>query len=500
MLPGAATAPPGAYAPVPTVPRLAPHQIRALEKHRSLRYSANLSPTGCGKTLPAAYRLLDLVPPRRALIVAPQQGIGTVEKPGAWPRLLSRLNPRWQIKLLVGTRAVRHARLREPHHIGIINYEGLQVLGDDLVRVGGYGVFLPDEVHRCKNAASMTSRACGAIAAQMDYVVGLTGSPILENPIDLYGIYRAIYPAMFGPDFYAWRGRYFDWRSDVDEDGHREYPRWHPRPGAMEVLASAVGAVSFYAGHEVWADFPKMNEVDPVYAELPPPVRALYNQFRQETEVGLSTGTITLDNIRPRLLKMCQLTAGWVYDAAHRALPIGRCTKAEALSELIDEIKGEPTTIWAVHPPDMTLIQTHLQRFGRRVRYGTIYGETPQAERQDTINAFNAGKLNVLVAHPLCVGELIDLEEQHDIRFSRTWSSTQFVQSRGRGRRASSRHSSVNYYEILARDTIDEGIYYALRAKGSYLSTLLKYANFDRAEEAARAAAEAAAEAEAATA
>lgn len=476
-----------------TVPALAPHQARALEWHRRLRYSANLSPTGTGKTLPAAYRLADLVPPHRGLVLAPQQVLGTPARPGAWPRLLHRLRPDWKIRWLTGTRDQRRKSLASPHHIGLLNPEGLQVLGTDLLAIGRYGVLIGDEVHRSKNPSSATSRIWGALASEMQYVIGLSGSPLLESPVDLFGTFRAIYPQMFGDDFYGWRAQYFELKSVVDEDGHHTYPRWVPRPGTMEILGAAVRSVSFFCGYEdlPWADFPKGIDVDPIYVELDDEVRAVYDDIRDEVERGLTEDLFTSDNVRPRLLKMLQLTAGWMYDPAHRAVPVGRCTKATALADLVDEFRNEPFVVWAVHAPDMTLAARALDRFRGRVRYGIVYGDTPHEERQDILNAYNAGKLNGLIAHPTCLGEAVDLEEMHDVRMTRTWSANQYHQSRGRGRRASSRHDRVLYYEILARDTIDEGIRHSLRGKVSYLSLLLKHAGFVGADtEAAEADAE----------
>ncbi len=471
--------------PVATgVPTLGAHQEAALAWHRRLRYSANISPTGTGKSLPAACRLSDLVPPHRALLIAPQQVLGTPERPGAWPRLFHRLRPDWKLQWLTGERHKRHKAIMAPHHIGMINPEGLAVLGTELVDVGRYGVILGDEVHRSRNPASTTSRIWGALAAEAEYVIGLSGSPLLESPVDLFGIFRAIYPQMFGDDFYAWRGRYFEMRSDPDEDGYHAYPRWCPREGTMAILGSAIRSISYYCSYEdlPWKDFPTGIDAPPVYVDLPEPVRGVYEDIKEEVSRGLTDGLFTSENIRPRLLKMLQLTSGWMYDNDHNALPVGECTKAAALASLVDEFKGEPFVVWAVHPPDMTLAARAIDRFRGKVRYGIVYGDTPQGERQDILNAFNSGKINGLIAHPTCLGEAVDLEEAHDVRMTRTWSANQWHQSRGRGRRASSRHDRVIYYEILARDTIDEGIRHSLRGKVSYLSLLLKHAGFAGAD------------------
>lgn len=467
---------------------LGAHQVAALEFHRGLRYSANLSALGTGKSAPTAARLNDLIPPRRGLVVSTAAMVGTRQHPGPWYYTLKRTNPHWTIEFLTGRKEERFKAINRPHHIGLINYEGLLVLGSDLIDVGRYGVLVLDEAHRLKSPSSMTSRASAALAKYADYIIGLTGSPILESPIDLYGVYRSIHPDMFGDDFVAWRDRFFEYKSEVDADGHHAYPKWLPKPGALEILASAVKAISFRVTHDQlpW-DFPAEVSVEPVMVELKGKAREAYNRLKEDCEVGLATGTITVDNIRPKLLKMMQISSGWVYDDHHRAIPLGQSAKGEALYEVVQQIKPHPFVVWAVTPPDMTIIGRTLDRFRGQIRHGTIYGATPQAERASIMRDFNSGKLNALIAHPQCVGEGIDLEAAYDIRFSRTWSANQYAQSRGRCRRANSTRTRVFYIDLVTADTIDETVYHAIHHKMSFMSLLIKYANFAAVDEAARA-------------
>lgn len=299
----------------------------------------------------------------------------------------------------------------------------------------------------------------------------------------MYGVFRSIFPDMFGPDYYEWRDRYFEFRSVKDANGVRAYPKWIPKAGAVEDLGAAVRAITFRVGHEVFADFPREVNVDPVLVELPPAVRRVYNDIQEETSIALKSGTVTADNIRPRLLKMLQLCSGWCYTDAHQAVTVGPCTKAEALADLLSEIRGAPTAIWATSPPDMTIIARTIARFNGAYRHAIVYGETPAKERQEAVDGFNNGRYNVIIAHPLCLGEGVDLEAAYDVRFSRTWSANQYIQSRGRARRATSRAEHVVYVEILAADTIDESIRAALQEKVSYLSVLLKHADFQKADE-----------------
>lgn len=465
--------------------RLYRHQEECLAFFRGARRLVNLSEYGTGKTPPTVARLVDLVPPHRALIVATAAMIGTKERPGSWERNLRMFGrPEWKLSYLVGRRAERWRALARPHHIALANYEAVLVMGSGLL--GQYDVVVLDELHRLKNPASKISRAWAAFSEQMDYAYGLTGSPLLESPIDLYGVFRAIHPELFGPSFYQWRSKFFEKRSEVDAEGNRTFPKWYARPNAMEDLGAAVSAVSFRRTQaELPFDWPREVNADPIQVELAPEVRAVYRRLESQLNVSLATGSVTVDNIRPRLQKLCQLTSGWMYDARHNPIQIGRSTKAEAFADLYDEIhRTGPVVVWAVTPPDMALIQAALARFGPAARYASVYGRTSARGRADAVERFNGGHLNVLIAHPTCLGEGIDLVAAFDVRFSRTWSAMQYSQSRGRCRRINSRIRSVRYVEIVAKNTVDEGIMVSLKRKLGFLRTILRLGSVTKADRA----------------
>lgn len=462
--------------------RLRFHQLEALTFLRSGRRLFNTSEYGTGKTPPAVARLADLVPPHRALVVSTGGMIGTRERPGAWERNCRMFGRReWIYEYLVGRRSDRWRSFARPHHIAFANYEAVLVLGSALL--SEYPVIVFDEVHRLKNPASKMSRAWAAIAERAEYVYGLTGSPLLESPLDLYGVVRAVHPEMYGPSFYGWRNRFFVRKSEVGSDGVRTFPRWTPRDHAMEDLAASIASISFRRTQaQLPFDWPREVNAEPLVVDLAPAAERVYRRLERQMEIQLASGALNANNIRPRLQKLCQLTAGWVYDSAHRPIQIAPSTKALAFADLFDQIHREgPVVVWCVTPPDMALVRNALARFGPAARSVVVRGRTPAGARQELIERFNAGHANVLIAHPTCLGEGVDLEAAHDVRFSRTWSALQYSQSRGRTRRMTSRARVVTYTEIVARNTVDEGIMEALARKVGFLKTLLALGSVDAA-------------------
>lgn len=451
------------------------HQVEALNFYRKGRHLANLSGYGTGKTPSAVARMADLVPPHRALVVSTGAMIGSPHNAGAWTRNLRVFGrPEWKLAYLTGDRERRWRELERPHHIALATYETVLILGEALK--GRYDVLVLDEVHRLKDPTSLMSRAWAALARSMDTVIGLTGSPILESPLDLYGVFRAINPYLWEEDFYSWRDRYFTFTSTYDEEGERMFPKWHPRDGALDILRSMVMSMSIRVAQEdLPFDWPQADDRPPVLVDLAPSVRTVYDRVAERFDMMLSSGPVDVKNIRPRLQKLCQLTAGWCYDQHHQPLTVGPSTKAAALADLFDQHAREgPFLVWAVTAPDMALAKKALERFGGRARVDAVYGKVTPARRQKMIDRFNHGLSNVLIAHPRCLGEGVDLSARHDVRLSRTWSALQWTQSRGRARRLTTSHHKVGYWEIVARDTVDEAIVDSLAAKTSMLRLLLK--------------------------
>jgi len=84
------------------------------------------------------------------------------------------------------------------------------------------------------------------------------------------------------------------------------------------------------------------------------------------------------------------------------------------------------------------------------------------------IDAWNAGKVEVLLAHPASAGHGLNLQHGgcHMVWFSLPWSLELYEQAVGRLHRSGQRHP-VWCYVLLTEKTVDLKIWKALRAKRS---------------------------------
>lgn len=450
------------------MPELCEHQREAVEFARTHPRWLNTSEYGTGKSAPAAAWLKDLVPAHRALIVCPSSKVDDwYAAVRTWGR------DWWQIAVLGGDRVTKRRQrwkeFRKPHHVAIINFEGLQIFGKALL---DYGVLLVDELHRAKNATSKVSRSLAALGANALYVHGMTGSPVLENLLDAYGVVRVVAPDVFGPSLTKFRDRWFRYESDrvcpkcgknfgplpeppkcvpCAVTAERSYPKWRPRPAAVDFISMAVHAISFRKTRaEIPFDWPLQVNADRLVVKLHPKVAKLMRALEKETSILLLGDVLRAEDLRARFQKMLCLSAGWIYGPGRRPVHVAdRNPKVEALEGHLEEVRGRgQVVVWAVRPPDFELIGRAMTRLG--MSYGCVQGSTPKRARPDIMGDFNGGVREALVAHPLCLAEGVDMVAHYGTYFSRTWSHLEFDQSRGRLVRMFQRKERVVYTQIAA--------------------------------------------------
>jgi len=444
------------------------HQQENLDFFRDNPRAMSLLQYGSGKTPAAILRIADLVPPRRCLVVTTT---GTLFK---WVKELKLWgDPDWAVIALNGRRTKRLNLFRSAHNVAVINYEGLRVMMRLLGKriLGFYKVIVFDEIHRLKNAEALIGREAALIAHpnHCDYVYGLTGSPVLETPTDMFSIMRVINPAVFGQDYESWRKIYFDL---TGEGG--KYPKWIALPGATEFLADQLHGYGFRRSRDqLDMKFPDQIFAEPLVATLRDRTRSVYKIAEEQFYLALRHEQPSLRNIYPRLEKLCQISRGWAYDSKQNPILFDHWPGISIVNDYLDAIEGQGRPVfWAVRKPDFTMLGDCMAKRG--MSYKTVHGGIRSIPKRTAIvDYFNKGNLDTLICHPRCVGEGIDLQANYSFRYSYRWSMQEWDQPYGRFARLSSHANWVHYTDLVVAGTIDEGIIEAIKAKAD-LGTSVK--------------------------
>ena len=97
------------------------------------------------------------------------------------------LGSEWQMEVVSGRKAGRIGKTGSSHELVICNYDLLAARADDLVAFSP-NVLVADEIHAAKNKGALRTKALDKIAKSVPgdgYVVGLSGTPVVNRPIEL---------------------------------------------------------------------------------------------------------------------------------------------------------------------------------------------------------------------------------------------------------------------------------------------------------------------------
>src|SRR5690606_7370639 len=133
-----------------------------------------------------------------------------------------------------------------------------------------------------------------------------------------------------------------------------------------------------------------------------------------------------------------------------------------------------PVIVFASSKQLIDLAGAAVADSGRRVGY--IVGGQTAKRRTETVKAFQAGELDVLLATTQAGGVGLTLTAADSIVFlQRPWSLVDSTQAEDRAHRpGSEQHESIQIVDILTNRTIDTQIRAALKEKAGQLAELVK--------------------------
>lgn len=311
----------------------------------------------------------------------------------------------------------------------------------------------------------------------------LTGTPITNTPLDLYTQFEFLGEGMSG--FHTWKAfREFYGVYKPTGEGYERLVGCQNMPFMQERLAR----LSFIIRkEEALPDLP--DKVYDVYeVEMTARQREIYERVAAELVAEIESDlarsenrAITVTNILTKLLRLAQITSGFVtYDAQvtddgelispKEIERLDPNPKLEALVDLLKE-KGpkQKTLVWACWVQDIRSVAARLRVEG--IDCVTFYGGTKEADRVEAERRFNydpkcqvfignptAGGVGLnLLGYPPTNGEAYETNCDHEIYFSQNWSPTARSQSEARAHRRGTR-TNVRITDLCVPETIDEEI------------------------------------------
>lgn len=396
------------------------HQRRALAYSSAVSASMIAVPMGGGKTA-STVATVNAVDAARVLIVCPNK------VRGVWSREVAKWSARpWHI--VDGKRPAKRKgalpqdlqvaeRLHQaeeclfdctcgaPAHVAVFNYE--MVSREPIaswVPLQRLDMIIYDEIHRLKSPTGKGSKVAGRWVDFSKRRIGLSGTPMPQHPWDIFGVYRALDPNIFGHVWTPFKSKYIEMqevqiktRSKAGDFYMKttEFPSVI-KPAFAEEFSDKVHSIMYRPTIDL--KLPGVEhvtrevELEPAawkaYRDLDEHMFADLREFAKGKEVDEDDAMLMPRNVIARIMRLMQLTGGTLPDDGEeddqgktiRQNYRVSTAKADALAEILDDVGcvsgraggPEPVVVYCQFKSDLDAIRKVVEDAG--LRYAEISG------------------------------------------------------------------------------------------------------------------------------
>lgn len=252
-------------------------------------------------------------------------------------------------------------RFPEAGELVIVNYDILPQSFNEISHKDF--VLVCDEIHLCKNYKAKRSKAVYALSSKAKKTIGLTGTPLMNRPFDLYGVLSALHleREVFG----NWMGFLRAFNAYKNEWGGYTFGRVSPT--VPELLRRVMLR---RRREEVLPDLPKKSYSTITVDSISRSLKKKLDEVFDEVDIFLSAK---------------ELPPFEMFSEIRSALAESRI---EAMLEMVESHEEEeiPLIVFSAH-------RAPIDTLAEREGWATITGSTKPEDRQSIVNKFQAGEL-----------------------------------------------------------------------------------------------------------
>ncbi|HEY8343300.1 MAG TPA: SNF2-related protein [Calditerricola sp.] len=316
-----------------------------------------------------------------------------------------------------------------------------------------------DESHRIKAPGGRQSRFCSELRDRADYRLCLTGTPMPHSPLDIYAQYRFLDPGIFGSSYERFKRRY----AVMGGYGGKQVVAYQ----RLDELHERMYQIAFRITKEEAIALPEAVHIERTVQLGAKGLRA-YQNMERDFYADVEDGKITASNALARLLRLQQITSGFLPNAEGEGVTRIDEAKQEALEDVLADIpEGEPVVVFTRFVHDLDVVRAVAEKLGRR--YGELSGRrndlTPDATMPEWAQVFGV--------QIQAGGVGVDLTRaSYAVYYSLGFSLGDYEQSLARVHRPGQQRM-VRYIHLIAEGTVDEKVYAALRARKNVVESVL---------------------------
>jgi len=336
-----------------------------------------------------------------------------------------------------------------------------------------------DESAAVKNHRAEQTKACWHFRQQCGRVVLLNGTPIANNPLDLYSQARLMHPGILGcQSFFHFRSRY----ALMGGFQQKQVIGWQN----LEDLQKRLAPYVLRRLKTDCLDLPAKLPPTALVATLSDETWGLYKEMRDEFIAWLDNATLsTAPQAGVKALRLSQLVNGFIggvrsehaSEVVDPVRTVGREKLDLFLEWYAERLENEPKLkllLWCRFRPELARVFSELQQRFPHVSLGKIWGGQVPEERDQALRLLDprtSPDAPVVVVGTPSSGALgLNLSAAHDVVYlSNDYSLKTRLQSEDRVHRPG-QVSPVSYFDVVAvgpqgQRTIDHLIIKALRSK-----------------------------------
>ena len=399
---------------------------------------------------------------KKLLIVAPLSVLGVWEE-----EFGNFADFPYSITVLKGTTAKKTEQLNNLPNKGlsvlVINYESTWRLENELV-AWQPDMIIADEGHKIKTHNTSVAKAMHRLGAAAKYRMLLTGTPVTNKALDIFSQYKFLNPSIFGRSFYAFRSRYFYMTG---------YGQHTPvmKDSMEKDFTKRLHSIAFRATKAECIDLPETTDIVRKVV-LEPKAMKIYQRLVDESFAELKNGEVTAPNVLTRLLRLSQLTGGFLGNDDNSRVEQVSNTKLDVLEDIIDTSiqDGQKLVIIARFVPEIHAIKKLLEKKG--IRYSLVMGDVK--DRSEQVRQFQTDpNIPVFIGQIATAGMGLTLTAASTMVFySLDYSMSNYEQCRARIHRAGQKYPCT-YIHIIAKGTVDGKVMQALKNKANLAKSLI---------------------------
>lgn len=347
-------------------------------------------------------------------------------------------------------------------------------------------ILVVDESHKFKNARAKGTKALQLLANYIPYKVILTGTPILNSPMDLFSQYKILDNGQtFGRNFLEFRAKYFE-DKNADMVGSQKYfPNWVPRPGIEEEFNHKLKESSMHVKKEDCLDLPPLIKKK-FYVEMSPEQKRVYKDLAKEFIAEFAGGAVVAQIALTKILRLQQVVSGFasvdhdlesMYVSKNTDTFFDKVPRLEALRDILEEISpNHKSIVWSCFKSNYKQIMSVCDELG--IGYAQIFGGQTDKQREDDIERFrNDPNCRVMIANQKAGGVGLNLiEASYSIYYTRSYSLEDDLQSEARNYRGGSQvHEKVTRIDLVCSGSVDQLIMNALEKKQDLAQNILEF-------------------------